>query len=194
MTLPLSYGSEIGAPAEWRYKKYSAPHGAKTPLYNLNELNERPHVPILVVEGEKAAEAAKAIFPEMVVTTWQGGASAVHLSDWTTLRDREIIIWPDNDLAGKKAAQQVQSRCEYAGEKTVTIIDLEFDGDKPALPPKWDLADALPHGLTVDDIRMKVTTALNALSSKVSRGLGLNTPATTSTNTKTSSFDFELGD
>jgi hypothetical protein len=84
MTLPLSYGSEVGtdSPATWRFKKYRAPDGSKTPLYNIQELNERPHVPILVVEDEKAAEAVKAIFPEMVVTTWQGGSSAVHLSDW----------------------------------------------------------------------------------------------------------------
>ena len=196
MTLPLSYGSEIGdtAPPEWRFKKYIAPNGTKTPLYNLQELHERPQVPILVVEGEKAADAAKQMFPEMVVTTWQGGASAVHLSDWTSLRDREIIIWPDNDSAGLKAAEQIQSRCIYAGAKDAGIVTLEFDSGQPALPPKWDLADAVPQGITVDDIRQKVATTLSTLRSKMSRGLGWSKTPSTSPSTKTSSWDFELGD
>jgi ATP-dependent exoDNAse (exonuclease V) alpha subunit len=193
MTLPLSYGSEIGAPAEWRYKKYISPNGTKTPLYNLKELSDRPQAPILVVEGEKAADAAKALFPELVVTTWQGGSSAVHLSDWTPLQDREVIIWPDNDPAGQKAAEQIQSRCEYAGSKEVTVIDLVFEGDKPSLPPKWNLADALPQGLTLEDVQTKVTTALTGLRAKVNLGLNVKTPTSPST-TQTMDWDFELGD
>jgi len=193
MTLPLSYGSQIGAPAEWRFKKYIAPSGAKTPLYNLKELNDRPQAPILIVEGEKTADAAKQIFPEMVVTTWHGGASAVHHSDWTSLKDRKVILWPDNDIAGKSAAQQIQSRCKYAGVKDSMIIELTFEGDQPTLPPKWDLADALPNGLTLEDIKTKVTTTISTLRANLSLNLSGKAPTSTPT-TKTMDWDVELGD
>jgi ATP-dependent exoDNAse (exonuclease V) alpha subunit/5S rRNA maturation endonuclease (ribonuclease M5) len=193
MTLPLSYGSDQGSPAGWRYKKYIAPNGAKTPLYNLKELTDRLDAPVLIVEGEKAAEAAKHLFPDMVVTTWQGGASAVHASDWTPLQDREVIIWPDNDIAGQKAAEQIKARCEVAGVKDATIIDVAFEKDQPALPPKWDLADALPQGLTLENIQMKVTSALSTIRTKLNAGVTLKT-AESPFKTKTSEWDFGLGD
>jgi ATP-dependent exoDNAse (exonuclease V) alpha subunit len=191
LTLPLSYGSEVGSPPEWRFKKYIAPGGAKTPLYNLKELTDSPHTPVLVVEGEKAAEATKKQFPDLVVTTWQGGASAVHLTDWTVLKDREVILWPDNDIAGQKAMNQVQQRCAYAGAQGVTVIDLEFEG--AVLPPKWDLADDLPQGLTQEEIQAKITSSLQTLRAKMSIGVKANAKITSDA-TKTMDWGFDLGD
>lgn len=104
-----------------------------TPLFQLKALTDRPYAPILVVEGEKASEAAKERFPEMVVTTWQGGANAVHLTDWTPLHDREVVLWPDNDRAGHRAMEHVAQRCTYAGAKGVTCIEMTVDD--VTLPP-----------------------------------------------------------
>jgi Ti-type conjugative transfer relaxase TraA len=151
MTLPLSFGKDIDEP-KWALKKFK--DEAKTPLYNLKELCEHPEKPVLIVEGEKTAEAAKHIFPDMVVTTWNGGAGAPHLSDWSPLKDREAIIWPDNDKVGFKAARAVESLCHDAGVKTIQTVQPEN------CPEKWDLADKLPSGITKDLVREK---ALNKL-------------------------------
>ena len=46
------------------------------PLYNLDKLAERPDDWILVVEGEKTADAAAELFPDHVAMTSPGGAKA----------------------------------------------------------------------------------------------------------------------
>jgi hypothetical protein len=144
--------------------KYRGVIGEKTPLYNLHELQLNPDKSLLIVEGEKTADAAKRLFPEMVVMTWLGGASAVHQSDWTVLKDRSVVIWADNDTAGLRAAGAVKEVCTYAGARHVACVGLEFE--KGGLPPKWDLADTLPDGVTLDDIRGKITDVLDSFYSQ----------------------------
>ena len=39
------------------------------PLYGLDRITQRPNSPVLVVEGEKAADAAGKIFPDYVCVT-----------------------------------------------------------------------------------------------------------------------------
>jgi DNA primase len=38
------------------------------------------------------------------VLTWSGGANAVAKADFSPLQGRNVIIWPDNDEPGFKAA------------------------------------------------------------------------------------------
>lgn len=167
MTLPLSYGMDVGSesPPTWRYTKYRAAGGEKTPLYNLQALQACPDKSILIVEGEKTAEAAQRLFPEMVVITWHGGAGAVHQSDWVVLKGRSVVIWADNDTAGIRAAEAIKEACTYAGARHVACVDLEFE--RGTLPQKWDLADALPDGVTFDDICGKITDALNSFNAQL---------------------------
>ncbi len=77
------------------------------PLYGLDLLALRPQAPVLVVEGEKTADAARAIFPDHVVVTWSGGAKAVEKADWAPLAGRDVTLWPDNDEAGRQAMARV---------------------------------------------------------------------------------------
>ena len=57
------------AGGRWVWKAPARPR----PLYGLPELATRPDAPVLVVEGEKAADAARALFPDHVAVCWQGG-------------------------------------------------------------------------------------------------------------------------
>lgn len=81
------------------------------PLYNLHALMDTPpDKPVLIVEGEKTAEAAMLIpeLSEFVVVTWSGGANAVGSTDWSPLDGRKkVVIWPDNDEPGMKAAREI---------------------------------------------------------------------------------------
>jgi putative DNA primase/helicase len=77
------------------------------PLYNLHLLAQRKDAPVLIVEGEKAADAAVQLFPDYVVTTSMNGAQSPAQSDLTPLHGRDVLIWPDNDDAGQKYADKI---------------------------------------------------------------------------------------
>lgn len=168
MTLPLSYGVNTTAASiepngcrdhpcpSWALKKYQSPDNSPLPLYNLKELVDHPSKPVLIVEGEKTAQAAQQIFPEMVVTTWHGGAGNVAAADLSHLKGREVVLWPDNDAIGQKAMDTLAIGCKEVGAKSIKMVGLTFGKDTPRLPEKWDLADPLPKGLTPDILRQKL--------------------------------------
>ncbi len=145
VVLPLTYGKQGGIP-KWAWKALPEPR----PLYNLHELSQGTK-PILIVEGEKTAEAAKVLFPSYIVTTWSGGAQAVHKADWSVLQGRSVIIWPDNDKAGRKAALDIASVLQSIAQ-AVLIVDVPSN-----VPEKWDLADAIPMDF---DIQKAVQQAI----------------------------------
>lgn len=98
-----SYDQETG---QWLSKALPEPR----PLYNCIALLDNPDKSVLIVEGEKAAEAAMLLpeFKDFVVVTWSGGANASHKADWSILDGRsKVVIWPDNDEAGIRAAQVI---------------------------------------------------------------------------------------
>jgi len=53
-------------------------------------------------------DSAKKLLPEYTVLSWLGGVSAVDKVNWKLLQDRSVVIWPDNDDAGKKADKILQ--------------------------------------------------------------------------------------
>lgn len=102
---PISpHPNEFGQ-TTWQTKAMAEPR----PLYGLDILYRHPEKPVLVVEGEKTADAARTLpdLQDHVVVTWSGGANASLKTDWTPLKNRTVIIWPDNDAPGKKAATNI---------------------------------------------------------------------------------------
>lgn len=131
--------------AVWRWSELDKPR----PLYNLKEIIDRPTAIVLVVEGEKTADAAKRLFPQYVVTTWIGGSDNVKYTDWSPLRGRNIFMWPDNDLAGLHAMFGGWAKNDITGEyKRITGICELFEANfkwirnESTFPKKWDVADA----------------------------------------------------
>ena len=125
----------------WRQKSIPEPR----PLYNLQALWERPDAPVLVVEGEKTSDAARKLFPSYVPTTSMNGAKAPHLSDWTPLKDREVVVWPDNDSDGRRYAQEVAALVLKVGASRARIVQLP-----EGMPAKWDLANPVPDGVDAE--------------------------------------------
>lgn len=82
---------------------YSSEWPAPRPLYRLPELGQRPWSPVLVVEGEKTADAAAALLSDHVVVSWCNGSRALHTADWRPLAGRRVTLWPDADAAGRQA-------------------------------------------------------------------------------------------
>ncbi|TCZ64302.1 hypothetical protein EXY23_06530 [Roseicella aquatilis] len=144
--LPLSCGAE-----GWRWKALPEPR----PLYGLDRLAARPAAPVLVVEGEKAADAAVGIFPDFAVVTWPGGAQAVGKADWSPLRGRLVAAWPDNDAPGHKAAAEVAKATSAAGAARAVVVPVPREW-----PKGWDVADPLPEGATADMLRDMLARAM----------------------------------
>jgi hypothetical protein len=120
------HGFELGEP---KFEK------GKKPIYNLHLLNKSPGGRVWIVEGELKADRLSKLG---ILTTTSGGASSAEGADWTVLQGREVVIWPDNDEAGRG----------YAGQLGQILLDLAcrvscLDVDKLGLPEKGDVVDWL---------------------------------------------------
>ncbi|KAF1688165.1 hypothetical protein B1992_01760 [Pseudoxanthomonas broegbernensis] len=117
------------------------------PLYRLPELLADTAAPVWIVEGESCADAlAKA----GNVATTSGGASSADGMDWTPLRGRSVILWPDHDGPGAEYADKVAGRLRALGcdvrRIDVAALNLPDGGDVVdwlAANPGGDL-DTLP--------------------------------------------------
>lgn len=100
--IPLCWGN-LGGRTGWHQKQPPTPR----PLYGLDRLHTRSHV--IVCEGEKAADAAQAMLPRAACVTWMAGTGNVSRSDWSPLSGKHVLIWPDNDASGHKAAGELRT-------------------------------------------------------------------------------------
>lgn len=118
-------GYELGEP------KFE--HGK--PLYALHRIASNPDADVWVVEGEQKADAINRLG---LVATTSGSATSADSADWEPLRGRAVVIWPDNDEAGKS----------YAGGVANILLGLGcavscLDVDKLGLGKSDDVIDWL---------------------------------------------------
>lgn len=109
---------------QWRLL---GPDGIR-PLFNLQ--NDRGQPIVLVVEGEKTAEAAERIFAPLQnvwVTTTLGGCKSPHLVDWAPMKGRKIVIAHDIDVAGLTYAATVSENCYEAGAAQCQLMTIRAD-------------------------------------------------------------------
>lgn len=116
------------------------------PLYNADLIAQNPQATIVVVEGEKSAEALAGI-QGVIATTWHGGCSAVAKVDWSALTGRRIVLWPDCDACGVKAMDDA-SRSLAGVASSVARVPVEC----LEMPQGWDAADALVEGQDLQKI------------------------------------------
>lgn len=98
-----------------------------------------PDKPIIINEGEKALRGCEAIY-DGDSCTWHGGVNSWEKADWSPIYKRDVWIFPDNDEAGIKCANEISTMLRKNGCKV-----------KVAQPPagfkeKDDLYDAFVRG------------------------------------------------
>lgn len=142
VVLPLCFGQYGTGRPQWAWKALPEPR----PLYNLPSLTAlSDDAPVLLVEGEKTADAAQRLFPHCAVLTWSGGANAVSKADWSPLAGRAVIIWPDNDEPGFKAALEIAALLKSIASSVHIVLP------SVSLPEKWDVADQPPEGFDLQE-------------------------------------------
>lgn len=91
--------------------------------------------PIIINEGEKATKGCQYLY-DGPIATWHGGVNSWKKSDWTIIFEKDIIIWPDNDDAGKSCAKEL---AEYLSENGCNVHIAKIPN---TFQPKDDLWDA----------------------------------------------------
>ena len=85
---------------------------------------------LLIVEGEKAAAAVMGYGLEGVTpVSYRSGAQSAHLADYRIVQGRDVVVWPDADDPGERAAEVVASAVTAAGASRVRIVDVSGDPD-----------------------------------------------------------------
>ena len=122
----------LNADGSWSMKR---PEGL-LPIYYTDKHKDKP---IIINEGEKALRGCEALY-DGDSCTWHGGVNSWEKADWSPIFGRDVWVFPDNDEAGLKCANEIASMLKKNGCKV-----------KVAQPPaefkeKDDLYDALVRG------------------------------------------------
>ena len=82
--------------------------------------NNKPEDYVIINEGEKALLGCKSIY-DGDVCTWHGGVNNLDKQDWTPLQNRKVIIFPDNDNAGKVCAEELKEKLGQIAKEIIIV-------------------------------------------------------------------------
>jgi RecA-family ATPase len=134
----------------WRKANGEMSHGdvkpEHLPLYRLTDvLAASIEALVIVVEGEKCADAAQSL--GYVAVSLAGGASQTDFgSALAPLTGRNVCLFPDNDDAGRGLMQRV-GQAVTGVARSVSVVTL------PNLPVKGDIVDWIAAGGTADGLK-----------------------------------------
>lgn len=177
--LPLTWCEDTSdgrGTRRWEWKQWDEPR----PLYLAAGLlaSEPALVPVVLVEGEKCADAGHALLPaEYDWVSWPGGGNAWERADWSWLRGRTVILWPDCDAKRAKLSaderkagvdplsKPLLEEARQPGVRAMTRIGSVLQADMGcnvlmcklpapgAVADGWDVADAIEQGWTAEQVR-----------------------------------------
>lgn len=131
-------GAKAVRPWNPKAKLWEAPklEKEKRPLLYLQEIaSTKASQPVVIVEGEKAADAIREA--GYLATSCMGGAQAVGMSDWSPLAGRHVLYWRDKDKGGRDSREKMLELLREA--KVASCREVAIPLDKPL---KWDAANA----------------------------------------------------
>lgn len=111
--LPLVFAQHgVTGERKWHWMQWSEPRPLYWPQFGRKPVvPARPDKLVLVVEGEKCADAAYLALAERAdVCTWSGGSKAVDKADWSDLAGRKVFIWPDCDAKREPLSRDEKER------------------------------------------------------------------------------------
>lgn len=167
--IPLTFCRHVeNGRARWSWMSFPEPR----PLYGLDLLAQHPQATVLLVEGEKCADAGNAHLLDhgYVLASWPGGGKAIDKADWSPLAGRRVITWADCDAQRRKLsraeieagkdpeAEPILPAEQQPGVKAMAKIRdklaalgcelLDVMIPEPGeVPGGWDIADAINEGM-----------------------------------------------
>lgn len=163
--IPVTWQTNTdGGESRWRQGALEEPRA----LYGAELLDQHPDANVILVEGEKAADAARRMLAgkSYLVLTWPGGCKAVDKADWQLLAGRKVVGWPDCDsqrdrdgnmrpyleqpgmLAMLRIAEHV---AEHGAEMRVVAVE-----QPGTIDDGWDLADGEAEGWNTDRVLAEI--------------------------------------
>ena len=122
----------------WALKAVPAPR----PLYSLPDLLKVPKEEfVVVVEGEKCADAVAEAWSQIVAVTWSGGADAWPETDWEPVAGRDALLIADADDRGRNAMKALAAHLLGLGCRVRIYL------------PEGDAGDDIADWLTEDGIK-----------------------------------------
>ena len=104
----VRFDHDGGKECKWRLPEGTFKEGLKgrklstLPLYRSEHVADCPEdLPVVVVEGEKAADALAEVYPA-VLGTVTGASGTPGAEALEVLRSRRVVLWPDNDEEGRR--------------------------------------------------------------------------------------------
>jgi hypothetical protein len=146
----ITFCSGPAGARRWAVVNFSAPR----PIFGLDLLAARPRDPVLWIEGEKTAEAARRLLGDkLVCIASPGGCKGLGYCDWQPLAGRDVTILGDADQEGRDAVYGYQNSFGGHVPGLVEILTPIAHRVRPAdiptdVPKGWDLADAEAEGWT----------------------------------------------
>lgn len=150
LTPTITYCEFENGDRAWVDRSFPEPR----PLCGLDDLAAFPAKVVLVVEGEKSRKALKRMLPDSPVITWPNGTNSVEKAEWSALKGRKVVFWPDADSqnwpASHPEAGTLKPLHEQPGTKAMMKACEIIEGFAAGLvlePPAdkikgWDAADA----------------------------------------------------
>lgn len=139
-TIPYSFNGSSWIPKAWVNDR---------PLYNVDKIKN--YHKVMIVEGEKCADAVEKAFPDYLGMCWQGGCNTVNKSDWSLIKNKTVVIFPDNDNAGYNAAKEVAGILKNKNSVRVMPIHI-FDLDEG-----FDIADMVEQNFDFNALRKRLS-------------------------------------
>lgn len=100
---------------------FKRPPHEQTPLYRLPDIYGSKGE-VVVTEGESCADVLASIG---LTATTSGGAQSARRADWSPLKGRDVVVWPDHDQPGAKYGDEVVKAVLAAGARRVRVINVE---------------------------------------------------------------------
>lgn len=183
-TIPLTWcvdQSDGRGHHRWHWKSWDAPRPLYVPAALLSADLSRP---VVIVEGEKCAEAGHRLLGhEFDFVSWPGGCKTIHLAAWGWLKGRTVYLWPDCDAQRERLsraereadtdpktkpllpAHRQPGMQAMAGIGSTLVADHGCTVSMCAIPAPgsvgdgWDIADAIDAGWTADQVRAFIRQA-----------------------------------
>jgi hypothetical protein len=121
------------------------------PLYGSELLAQYPDLTPIVVEGEKAADSLRQLWP-LVLATVTGASGTPSREVLSCLQGRKrVVLWPDNDQQGKAHTDRIAAILHEFS----SVVVVEW----PEAPDHGDAADWVERGGTREELMRLVRQA-----------------------------------